>query len=434
MRIIKQLVLLSGVVSLSLGLGAQNSSQEGAMQLSLEQAQQIALEHNYTLQNASLDVRKAELARWESIASLMPTVAASFDYQNMCGYKMEFMQGISIPMNPSGSLGITTSLGYNGAQFVALVMSRISQEMADQTLQQNERTLGSQVKNIYTSILVMERTVALLDSNLANMEQLERSTQETVRVGAAEQTDADKLSVQVATLRNSINSARRSLQMLYNSLSLQLGVPFDGKVELTTPLNQLVSIDDAGALVSENFDINRNYNYQLLKKSEELSQQQIMMAWMNYSPTVAIFHQYSSKTYFGKEAGMNMTPPNMVGVQLSWNIFQSGSRMAKVREAKIDHEKTLNSQQQAVDALKVQHKQLCYNLVTALDDYRIQDANLEVSQRVFNNTAEKYKYGRASSLEVTNASTELLSAQSNYIQAVMSVIQAQIELEELLNK
>ena len=57
-----------------------------------------------------------------------------------------------------------------------------------------------------------------------------------------------------------------------------------------------------------------------------------------------------------------------------------------------------------------------------------------MSQRVFNNTAEKYKYGRASSLEVTNASTELLSAQSNYIQAVMSVIQAQIELEELLNK
>jgi outer membrane protein TolC len=59
--------------------------------------------------------------------------------------------------------------------------------------------------------------------------------------------------------------------------------------------------------------------------------------------------------------------------------------------------------------------------------------NIEVTQRVFNNVAEKYRYGRASSLGVTTASTDIISAQSNYIQAVMSVVSAQISLENLLN-
>ena len=40
----------------------------------------------------------------------------------------------------------------------------------------------------------------------------------------------------------------------------------------------------------------------------------------------------------------------------------------------------------------------------------------------------------ATHLEVTNASTDIITAQSNYIQAVMSVVQAQVALENLLGK
>lgn len=421
-----------GVMSIGLSLSAQNDSPTTKLTLSLSQAQQYAREHNATMKNASLDVRKAEAARWESIASLLPTVKAAFDYSNMCGYKMD-MGMFQIAMNPNGTFGLTTAVAYTGAQFVGLKMSKIAMEMSDINCQQTEQNINSQVKNIYTSILVMERTVSLLDSNLKNMESLEQSTLSAVRVGAAEQTDADKLSIQVASLRNSINGVRRSLQLLYNSLILQLGADVDSQLSLTTPLKELLSIDYASALLNQGFDPERNYNYQLLQKSEELAKQQVNMAWMNYTPTVSIYHQYSSKTYFGKDAGMNMTPPNMIGASISLPLFQSGARMAKVKEAQIDFEENANTRKQAEDGLHVQYNQLCYNLVSALDDYRIQDANLSVTRRVFDNISEKYKYGRASSLELTNSSTELISAQSNYIQAIMSVIEAQVALEDLLN-
>ena len=124
-----------------------------------------------------------------------------------------------------------------------------------------------------------------------------------------------------------------------------------------------------------------------------------------------------------------MTPPNMIGASVSLPLFQSGTRAAKIKGAKIDYQKNLNSKLQAEDGLKVQYNQLCYDLVSAIESYNIQRENLDVTRRVFHNVSEKYTYGRASNLEVTNASTDILNAQSNYIQAVMSVVKAQVALE-----
>jgi outer membrane protein TolC len=40
----------------------------------------------------------------------------------------------------------------------------------------------------------------------------------------------------------------------------------------------------------------------------------------------------------------------------------------------------------------------------------------------------------SSSLDVTNSATNLLTAQSTYVQAILEYVNAQIELEKLLNK
>ena len=444
------------------------NAQEGStLRLSLSEAQRYALEHNYTMQNASLEVQKAEYTRWQTLASMLPQIKAGFDYQNMCGYTMNFGGGgsmmsmipdsitigtmtvpISIPesstetstesggivMNPSGTFSITASVAVTGAQIVGVILNNIAREMVDVSKKQTEQTTRSQVRSIYVSILVMEDIVGLLDSSLANMEQMEKTTQESVAAGAAEQIQADKLHVQVASLRNSINANRRSLQLLYNSLILQLGANVNSKLVLTTPLDDVLDIDHIASLTMGGFVIDSNYNYQLLQYNEQVAKRNVTMAWMDFTPTLSAYYQYSAKTYFGKDEGFNMTPPNMVGASISIPLFTTGTRYAKVRAAKIDYQEALNSKQQAEDGLHVQYNQLCYDVINALETYLIQKDNLDVTKRVFNNTAEKYHYGHASNLEVTNASTDIITAQSNYIQAVMSVVNAEVALENLLGK
>ena len=408
------------------------TAQQGAnLRLSLAEAQQYAVEHNATMQNADLDVKKAEMERWKTFSTMLPQVKAGFDYQNMCGYEMN-LGNFSIPMDPSGTFTVTASVALTGAQIVGTMLQDISMEMTDITRQQTEQQTRANVKNVYVSILVMEQTSELLDSSLANLERLAATSQASVDVGAAEQVDADKLQVQVASMRNSINSTRRSLQALRNTLLLQLGADVDAAVELTTPVDEILSVDQASQLLSQGFDITKNYNYQLLEQSERMARRNVTMAYMDFTPTLSAYYSYNKKKYFGEE-GMNMTPPNMIGASVSLPLFSSGTRAANVKSAKIALQESQNSRQQAEDGLRVQYNQLCYDLASALETYDIQRRNLDVTQRVFDNITEKYKFGRASSLEVTNASTDIISAQSNYIQAVMSVIAAQISLENLIN-
>lgn len=458
------LALLAAIVAAVQPLKAQEPT---TLSLSLKQAQDYAVEHNYTLQNSSLEVKKAEYTRWQTIASMLPQVRAGFDYQNMCGYEMvmggggglssmipdsitiggmtvpisipgsgesENSGGTVIPMNPSGTFSITASVALTGAQIMGIVLNNIAQKMVDISYKQTEQSTRSQVRSVYVSILVMEDIVGLLDSSLANMERLEQTTIESVRAGAAEQIQADKLHVQVASLRNSINANRRSLTMLYNSMILQLGAAVDSKLVLTTPLDEVLDINYLAQLSLGGFDIEKNYNYQLLQQNEQLSKKNVTMAWMDFTPTLSAYYQYSAKTYFGKDQGFNMTPPNMIGASVTLPLFSSGQRYAKIKAAQLEYTEALNSKQQAEDGLRVQYNQLCYDLVNAIETYQIQKDNLDVTKRVFDNTAEKFKYGHASNLEVTNASTDIITAQSNYIQAVMSVVSAEVALEDLLGK
>ncbi len=462
---LKRLTLTLALAAMTLAATAQNdATTEKTMRLSLSEAQEYAVQHNYALQNSALDVKKAEATRWQTLSSMLPQVKAGFDYQNMCGYEMNLggrssmgsmmpdsitIGGVtmpisfpssggsgststSIPMNPSGTFSITASIALTGAQLVGTLLNRIAIDMANVTHRQSEQTTRANVKTAYTSILIMEQTVRLLDTSLQNMQQLLETTEASVRAGASEQVNADKLKVQVATMKSSINSTERSLNMLYNSLILLLGADVNSKLQLTTPIEQVLDVDYAAQLTMGGFHIEDNYNYQLLQQSERLARKQLTLAWMDFTPTISAYYQYSDKTYFGKDAGFNMTPPNMIGASVSLPLFQSGTRAAKIKGAKIDYQKNLNSKLQAEDGLKVQYNQLCYDLVSAIESYNIQRENLDVTRRVFRNVSEKYTYGRASNLEVTNASTDILNAQSNYIQAVMSVVKAQVALENLL--
>ena len=165
-----------------------------------------------------------------------------------------------------------------------------------------------------------------------------------------------------------------------------------------------------------------------------MSKKQITLAAMDYVPTVSAFYQYSAKEYFSDEPTMNMTAPNVVGVSLKVPIWSSGRRAASVSEKKIAYQAAQNKLVDTENALRVQDKQLRYNLSSAYENYQTQTKNLDVSQRVFDNFSKKYEQGYASSTDDTNSSMSLLTAQSNYISAMLEMVNAHIDLKKLLNK
>ncbi len=410
---------------------AQN--EDGALSISLKSAQDYAVEHNKTLKNSSLDIRKAEAAKWGAIASMLPQVSASLGYSNYCGYEMN-LGPMSMSMPATGTLGITASIALTGQQIIGIQMAEMSKTLADITNQQSEDEIRYQVAKIYMSILVMQNTTELLERSLENLESLQETTQNAVDVGAAEQTDADKLMVQVLSLRTSISSTNRSLEMLENSMRLQLGCGVNTKLTLTQTVDDILKPEAILALQNETFNVENNYNYQLLQENSKLLKKQIDLKIMGYVPTLSAYYQYSGRTYFGKKEGFNMTPPNLIGLTLNIPIWSSGKTWSDVKQAKIEYDKFQNTIETTRDALLVQERQLRYNVTSNYETYEAQKLNLEVTERVFTNVSNKFEHGMASSLELTTASSDIISAQSNYISAVLNLVNAQIEFEQLLNR
>ncbi|MBR5019356.1 MAG: TolC family protein [Bacteroidales bacterium] len=400
---------------------------------SLAEAQQYAVEHNRTLANASIDIQKAQASRWQTIASMLPQVSASASYSNMMGYKMD-LGAMQLSMPPYATFNVQTAVGLSGAQIVSLGIADISRKMADITLEKSEKEIANQVETLYFSALVTEETIRLLEENLESMRKLHAMTQTSVDVGVAEQTDADQLQVQVATMESTIKSTQRSLEMIYNSLRLQLCLDDDVDIVLTQGIDDLLNLGTTSDLLAAEFDINDNYDYKLLKESTELARKQIALTGWSNGPSFSVYHQYNGRHNFSDEPTMNMTPPNMLGAQLNIPIFTFGKTYAAIKDARLSYKKQLNTLEDTELALNVQYRQLLYNLRSAIEKYEIQKQNVAVARRVFGNIARKYEFGVASSLDVTNSGTNLISAQSSYIQSLLEIINAQVSLEQLLNK
>lgn len=453
------------------------------LSLSLEEAQDYAVKTNRSLRNSELAVQQAYAQRWQTIASMLPSVDANLGYTNMFGYKMSFgggkedegsgatdyskylegmtpeemanaMQflqtypgfmkmmgnvlggggggGMEITMPNSASLNISASIGINGQAIVGALLQNVAIDMQKLTLEQSETTLRANIMSSYASVLVLKDVVNLLDSSLQNIQKLYEMTQRSVEVGAAEQTTADQIRVRINALKNSVNSNKRSTQLAENALKVLLDVPVSTELTLTTSLQDMLSVEQIVNLLGQDFIMQNNLNYQLLEKNVELAEKNVHMAAWTYGPTVALAYQHSKQWYFG-DGGFRSTPPNLLSISVQMPLWSSGKRAAGVVEKKIALESARNTFAETADNLGIQNQQLRFNLQNAYETFLNEQDNMQVTERVFESTTNKFHYGASSNLELVNASNDLISAQSTYVQAVLNLVNAQVEMNKFLN-
>lgn len=404
---------------------------QDTLSLSLKEAQEYAIRQNRTLKNAELAVQEAYAARWQTIAAMLPQVDGSYAYSNYFGYSAT-MGTFTINMPNQGALGVTASVGINGQGVVGALMNNVAIDMQKISLEKSESELRGSVMSSYVSVQALQSISALLDSSLTNIQELESMTQQAVNAGAVEQTSADQIRVRVNTLKNSINAQKRNIELATNSLKVLLDVPVETELVLTEELDAVLSPERVLTLLGENFAIENNLDYQLLQKNVELAKKNVAMAGWAYGPTVSLAYNYTNQQYYG-EGGMRMTPPNVMQVSVRMPLWSSGKRAAGVVEKKIALEEAKNTLSETTDNLEIAYRQLCYNLTNAYETFVNEKDNIDVAQRVFASATNKYKYGASSNMELTNASNDLINAQSSYVQAILNLVNAQVELEKFLN-
>ncbi len=397
---------------------------------SLQEAQQYAVGHNRSMKKASLALEQAEKAKWATYANYLPQASASANYQTYMMSDSLSLGGMKIAMKPSSSLTIqVTQPIVNFSILVGMRLSEIARDMTRNAIEQTELAIKQNVNSVYYSILVLENSKTILSTNIENLRTLAKATRIKVNVGIGESTEADQMDITLANLENTLQNTNQNIEVAYNSLRLLMGMGTNGEIQLTSKLAELTNEQKALSLLSQPFNLSTNIDKKTSDLNLELSARQVQSAQSAILPTVTAVYQRNEKII---KPVVDFSMKNTLMFTASVPLFAGGKNDANIKKAKLALQSAQLDNDQLKDQLLLQEKQLKYNLKSAMESYAIQQKNIELSQRVFNNITKKYEQGVSSSLEVTTANNNLLTAQSNYVTAVMNLLNAQDALLKLL--
>lgn len=422
------IVLAAGIAS------AQNtvdSTQTGPIELTLNQAKQYAIEHNKTIQSASLAVQKAEYAKWESLANMLLSIDGTLQYQNMLGFEMDF-GGMSIPMDPTGTLTVTASIAFNGQILVGYQLSKMAIDMQNLSKLNDELSVKNNVTTSYLTVLIAEESYKIIEDSRNNIEKTYNNVEQLAKVGMSEQTAADQLKVQLMTMDNQLRSAKRNIELAYNALRYQLGAGVDSEIHLQEDLNYFFETENTAEIaVDSSRSLDNNISIRLMDKNIELQEKQVTLKRWAYGPTFSVAYQYSGKHLFGE--GLNMQPPHALILTLNVPIFSSGQRRAAVEQQKIEVDIQKTNRENAIEGLRVQERQMIFNLSNALETLETNKQSVELNKKIFKNQLQKFEQGMVSSTDLITVNNTLLQAEGSNIQSLFDVMNAQTALMNLYN-
>jgi outer membrane protein len=431
-------ILISGTLSMS-----QETNME--LKLTLQEAQDYALLNNKMVMAAKSDVLASRAAIWETISAALPQVNASGSFADNLKLMTTLLPGeffgqpgVKIPVtfgsqfNSSASVQASLLL-FNAPLYIGIETTKLAKKLSEENLEKSELDTKESVASAYYLILVSEKSLQILKQNIDNLNETLESTKAMYSAGMAEQTDVDQMISNVSMVENSRSSLERTIELNYNLLRFQLGVEAGTSIILTETLGSFIEKVNIEALLSQEFDHTQNVNYRMIAGQEQMSELMLKTQKAAILPTISGYYNYGTNGMGDKISDLQWFQNSVAGVQLSLPILASGQRYAKIKKAQFNLEKTKNTREMIAEQLKIQEKQLRYNLINANLQYKSQKENVEVSKRVYNSMKNKFRQGMASSLDLTQANSQYLQAENNYVSALMNLLQTKLALDKLLN-
>lgn len=424
-------LIIAALIAICLPAGVkaqeQASAQSGEIQLSLKEAISNALQYSKQLETSKMDKELYYQKLREARASMLPQLNASLGYQTYFGKDLDLM-GMKRKMEDQISLGATASWTFAMQAVTGVKISKIAQQIVEQQIASTELDIKANITDTYYSILVCQRNIDILKANMEDLEEIKRHTENVFASGACEQTDVDQIAITVATLKNTLLSTERTCETTKRMLLLQMGLPIDTKFATSQKLDDFIVESTVATMDSSKFDITNNLSYKSLELSNQVNEQTLALRKQAHLPTLSLAYQYSNML---KGGFMNF---DHVGVAtLNIPIFSGLSRNAQMKQAKIEVERGKTNMALLQDNLNISDEQCRYELNTAIESYMLQKENMEVAKRVLDNYKNKYNNGVMSSLDLTQANSNYLQAESSFAKACLDLLMAHTKLSKLYN-
>lgn len=435
-------LLISALLALSTSLAAQ-----GPVSLSLQQAMDMAAKQSYAVQASQLEADKAVAKIKEVTAIGLPQVAATGSLGNYIKVPTQVIPNFfgdepktieiqfGIPWTMSGAVQLN-QLIFDGSYLVGLQAAHELRNQSEKQLEEAELNARVQAAKAYLGVLAAEEGVRLTGEGLPVVQKAASDAAAMVNEGMMGTTDADRLTVQVDETKDQQRSLQQQATVARAYLALVLGLPSGTPIALTDSLQPLLDDGTAADLANVAFDPSTHVEEEAAQSNFRLSELNLKNKKSAYLPQLSGFINYQqqfSYTEFQPGNGDFWFPSSLWGLQLNVPIFSSGMRSRQVQQAKLSMEQAqvnLKATEQRLLTGQLQQKAV---LSAAQQSYTTGKASLALSKRIFEQTSAKFSEGMASSFELTQEHASYLTAQQTYIQRIVDLLQARVDMRKALD-
>jgi outer membrane protein len=429
----------------------QAQEKKESFSFTLKEAIDHAVQNNYSAINANRDIEAAKQKKWETTTIGLPQINGAVGYQNnfkiqkslipaeiFGGQPGEFAEvAFGTKHNMSSSLTLT-QLIFDGSYLVGLQSAKTYLEISQNAKIKTSQEIKELIVNSYGNVLLADESILILLKNKSILEKTLSDTKEIFKNGLIEEENVEQLQITLASINSSLENVKRQKTIANDMLKLLLGIDLQNELVLTDKLDALTINNVDLNLLKEEFNVTNNIDYKIGKNLETSKELLLKLEKSKALPSLGAAVNFGYNSFGNNFTFFNQDQKwfnySNVGLSLNVPIFSSFGRSSRTQQAKIALEQSKTELTQTEQKLKLQFEKAKSDYEFSLEQLTTSKSNLNLAERIENKNQIKFKEGLSSSFDLTKAQEQLYSAQQNYLQAMLDVINKRATLEKLLNK
>lgn len=417
-------------------------------QFSVQQAVEYGMKNSVQVKNALLDIKKTQQVNREYTALALPQFSGSANINDYVAIPTtllpgQFFGGASgtyVPVkfgtkySATGSINLDQTL-FDGQVFIGLQARSTNLKLSQINAEVTQEAINANIRKIYYQLVIGKMQMAKIDANIDLLEKLLHDTKEIYKNGFAEQLDVDKTTVALTNVQTEKVKVQNTLDAGNASLKFLMGMPQKDALVLTDTLTEQNIKED---LLDDVYNYKDRKEVQALELANKLNAYNVRRYKLSYIPSLSAFASYSKNAQRTKfdifDFSQQWFTTSVIGLRLNVPIFDGFTKDARMKQAKIDFQKTTNLLDNFKENVDMEVKQTKDKLKSAILTIDAQRKNMELAESVYNQTKKKYEQGLGSNTEINTAWKDLQVAQSDYYAALYDAIIAKVDYHKAIGK
>jgi outer membrane protein len=406
-------------------------------QASLQACVQYALTHQPVIKQSLIDEQITERMIKGKLADWYPQI--NFDYNLEHYFKLQtaVFAGNTVTLGSKNTSFANLSFTQNIFDRDVLLASSSAKDVrrqSQQTTTNNKINLAVNVSKAFYDVLLNQRQIRLLDSDIVLLQKSLDIALSQYRGGVVDKVDYKRATI---TLNNA-NARRKTfaeqIKGKYAYLKELMGYPAYADLPLYYDSVQLRQ--DAFIDTNQTINYESRIEYQLLQTQKLLQEDNLKYYKWAYIPSVSAFGNYNLNFFsseFGKLYSQNY-PLSYAGLSLNFPIFQGMKRKHEIKQAQLELQRVDYDIIAFKNSVNTEYEQAIATYKSSLNNYNILKDNLTLAEDVFNIIQVQYQAGVKTYLDVIVSQNDLISAQVNYLDALYQLLTSKIDVQKALGQ